>query len=110
MTIEEEKRFSAALANFLVKLTEREAAHSAANFPNMKPGRFVVSGNPIKYFRVVKENGYGGSSAYCFVERETGNIYKPAGWKAPTTKHVRGNIYAENPLAGTGIYGTDYLR
>ena len=35
-------------------------------------------------------------SIHCFVEKETGNVYKPAGWRAPYTKGknaVRGNIY-----------------
>ena len=37
-----------------------------------------------------------GSSVYCFVEKDTGNVYKPASWRAPYTKGntpVRGSIY-----------------
>ena len=37
-----------------------------------------------------------GGSVYCFVEKNTGNVYKAASWKAPYTKGdncVRGSIY-----------------
>ena len=37
-----------------------------------------------------------GTSVYCFVEKETGYIFKPASWRAPqlkTKKPVRGSIY-----------------
>ena len=35
-------------------------------------------------------------SIHCFVEKETGNVFKPAGWRAPYLKGknaVRGNIH-----------------
>ena len=35
-------------------------------------------------------------SIHCFVEKETGNVFKPATWRAPYIKGknaVRGNIY-----------------
>ena len=41
------------------------------------------------------------------MERATGNIYKAAGWKAPTLNHVRGNIFNENPVEGTNVYGAN---
>lgn len=58
-----------------------------------------------RYLRI--ENG---GSAFCFVELETGDIYKAAGWKAPA-KGVRGNIFNDadvertmsNPYGG-GFY------
>ena len=37
-----------------------------------------------------------GGSVYCFVEKNTGNVYKAASWKAPYTKGdncVRGSVY-----------------
>lgn len=59
-----------------------------------------------KYVRVWK-----GSSAYAFIEKATGNILKPGGWKAPEPKKIiRGNIYAENPLDGCGPYGVIYAN
>src|SRR3569832_426211 len=43
-----------------------------------------------KYARIVKD-GPTTHSVYCFVELATGNILKPAGYKAPA-KGVRGNV------------------
>jgi|13_taG_2_1085334.scaffolds.fasta_scaffold23601_1 hypothetical protein len=50
----------------------------------VKPGR--------KYAKLVLErpNGNGGS-VFAFVDRETGLVYKPAGWSAPA-KHARGDV------------------
>lgn len=54
-----------------------------------------------RYIRVHKTTGYGARSAYAFVDRLTGDVLKPAGWKKPA-KGRRGNIY-------TGNYGvTDH--
>ena len=47
-----------------------------------------------KYVRVVEVRG-SQDSAHSFVEKLTGNIYKPESWKSPMKKIVRGNIYSE---------------
>ena len=47
-------------------------------------------------------------SIHCFVERTTGDIFKPAGWKAPYTKGnnaVRGNIYDASTFQKTDMHG-----
>ena len=47
-------------------------------------------------------------SIHCFVESTTGDIYKPAGWKAPYTKGknaVRGNIYDASTFEKTDMHG-----
>ena len=44
-------------------------------------------------------------SVYCFVEKATGYIYKPDGWKRPA-KGVRGSIFSANPVSGVTAYGT----
>ena len=44
-----------------------------------------------RFDKIVKD-----TSVYCFVEKETGYIFKPATWRAPqlkTKKPVRGSIY-----------------
>jgi hypothetical protein len=48
---------------------------------------------------------------HCFVDMETGDIYKAAGWKAPA-KGVRGNIFDDNFSINKGVteYGASYLR
>ena len=50
-----------------------------------------------KYYKIVQvefdtfqgRNEYRDSSVHSFVDKKTGNVYKPASWKAPHTKHVR---------------------
>ena len=47
-------------------------------------------------------------SIHCFVEKSTGDIYKPAGYKTPYTKGnncVRGNIYDSSSFEKTDLHG-----
>tara|TARA_Y100000996_G_scaffold393375_1_gene356839 strand:+ start:24 stop:446 length:423 start_codon:yes stop_codon:yes gene_type:complete len=47
-------------------------------------------------------------SIHCFVEKTTGDIFKPAGYKAPYTKGnnaVRGNIYDASSFQKTDMHG-----
>ena len=72
----------------------------------------------VKSFQVNIETDYetgqkrlvGGlkGSIHCFVEKTTGNIFKPAGYKAPYTKGnnaVRGNIYDKSSFEKTDLHG-----
>jgi hypothetical protein len=62
-----------------------------------------------KYARIVVSSAGPQRSAYGFIDLTTGDLLKADGWKKPA-KHVRGNIYRENPLAGCTPYGMQYLR
>jgi len=42
-----------------------------------------------KYLKIVMVNNQ--RSVHAFVDRKTGELYKPAGWKSPA-KHVRGQL------------------
>jgi len=47
-------------------------------------------------------------SIHCFVEKTTGDIFKPATWRAPFTKGnncVRGNIYDTTTFEITDLHG-----
>lgn len=49
-------------------------------------------------------------SAWCFVDKTTGDVLKPASVKAPA-KHARGNVFdASNGLGKCGEYGPAYLK
>ena len=56
-----------------------------------------------KYFKVVREEynektGYWkDTTVHAFVDRKTGDVYKPASWKAPA-KHVRFNFCNKKDL------------
>ena len=50
-----------------------------------------------KYYKIVQvefdtfqgRNEYRDRSVHSFVDKKTGDVYKPASWKSPHTKHVR---------------------
>ena len=50
-----------------------------------------------KYYKIIQEeydtfqnrNEYRDGSVHSFVDKNNGNVYKPASWRAPHTKHVR---------------------
>ena len=44
-----------------------------------------------KYHKVIMTTGGGSRSIHAFIERKTGDVYKPASWKAPA-KHIRFNV------------------
>lgn len=56
---------------------------------------------------VVLENGEM-KEAFAFIEINTGDVLMPASWSSPAL-HARGNIFADDPLDGTGPYGPGYI-
>ena len=44
-----------------------------------------------KYFKVMFRDSGGGNSVHAFIDRKTGDVYKPASFKAPA-KHIRFNL------------------
>ena len=97
--------FNAALARWIERLQEtvdarRQSTFNPANlvkYPNLGKLRVVAMRGP-RYVRIVtrdvKDDGsLGGGSAVAFIEKTTGNIYKPASFKGPTRNFIRGNIY-----------------
>ena len=46
-----------------------------------------------KYVKIVTISGGGSRSVYCFVEKENGNIWRAASWKAPARNFIRGNVF-----------------
>ena len=50
---------------------------------------YIESGR--KYHKLIMETGGGSRSVHAFVDKKTGEVYKPASFKAPA-KHVRFNL------------------
>lgn len=96
-----------ALNTFAAALTQMWADHAAKSGYVLPPPVATLEMGK-KFVRVCRTETTG-RSAYAFIELETGNILKPAGWKGPA-KGVRGNILGTNPLAGCGPYGVAHLR
>lgn len=63
-----------------------------------------------KYIRIERKDSKNSGSVHAFVDRQTGDVYKPASWKTPA-KHARGNIFDnKNGLGFMGPYGPGYLK
>ncbi len=96
--------FGDKFASFLTGCQRITEAHRVAHFPETPRAVFEAEQGKVR-IRVVRDR-----SAHCFVCIESGDVLKPAGWKAPA-KHARGNIFDEhNGLGSMGPYGPAYLR
>ena len=116
--------FNEAMTAFCDRLTEN-VKPEVDKFSHMHSVRFGVDGGR-KYIKVksytknwhtdYNEDGtttkylVGGDngSIHCFVDRTTGDIYKPATWKMPYTKGnnaIRGNIYDSSTFEKTDMHG-----
>ena len=116
--------FDKAMEAFCSKL-EQNVKPQVDKFSHMHSVRFGVGGGR-KYIRVeqfetnwstdynddgtITKRLVGGKkgSIHCFVERTTGDIYKPQTWRAPYTKgnnSIRGNIYDSSTFEKTDLHG-----
>jgi hypothetical protein len=59
-----------------------------------KPYTYQLEGGR-KYLKVSMNGAGGGRSVHCFVDSMTGDVYKPASWKAPMLNGARYNILDE---------------
>jgi len=113
--------FDEAMEAFCIKLEENVKAY-VDKFNHMDSVTFRQDGGvkyiKVKSFQVNIETNHetgvktlvGGDrgSIHCFVEKQTGNIFKPAGWKTPYLKGnnaVRGNIYDSSTFEKTDMHG-----
>ena len=116
--------FDEAMLKFCDKLKEN-CQQEIDKFNHMKSVKFGVDGG-VNYIKVksfeskinTEYNDDGTTtktlvhdtrgSIHCFVDSTTGDIYKPAGWRAPYTKGnnaVRGNIYDASTFEKTDLHG-----
>ena len=113
--------FESAMEEFCRKLTEN-VKPEVDRFNHMHSVTFNVGGGrkyiKVKSFQTNIDTDYEtgkktlledkNGSIHCFVERTTGDIYKPATWRAPYNKGkncVRGNIYDSSTFEKTDMHG-----
>lgn len=98
------KSFDEAFKSWLAGFQKISDDYMEAQFPSLsKPVFKAVNG--IRYVKVI-----GGGSVKAFVDKQSGDVLKPASWKAPA-KHARGNIFDKwNGLKMMGPYGPAYLK
>ena len=113
--------FDEAIESFCSRLTEN-VKPEVDRFNHMDSVQFKPCGG-VKYIKVksfttnVNTNHETGEktlredmngSIHCFVEKSTGDIFKPATWRAPFTKGkncIRGNIYDSSSFQKTDLHG-----
>jgi hypothetical protein len=104
------KDFGTALQGFLAA-AQAKVEGRFVGYPNQ--GAKLETQEGPKYIRVVSKDIWNGQvapsgSAYCFVEKTTGNVFKAARYKVPA-KGVRSNIFAEDfGASGVTGYGAIY--
>lgn len=85
-----------------------------ANSPHMIPPTLEAT-HGERYVRIASvERGKDGTinsrSAHTFIDKHTGDVLKPSGWKAPA-KGARGNVHDEhNGLRRMTQFGPEYNR
>ena len=113
--------FNEAMVVFCEKL-KQDATEYIERFNHMDSVQFKPGGGvkyiKVKYFetnvftnhetgvKTLREDGNG--RIHCFVERTTGNIFKPATWKAPFIKgknSIRGNVFDKSTFEKTDMHG-----
>lgn len=98
--ITEDKKLAVkdAINDLVIFMTERNIAFTAARHPGLEPETYSVDGGR-KYIRIVAN--YSGSSrhVHCFVDAQTGSVYKAAGWKTPALNGERFNLLDPNSFA-----------
>ena len=113
--------YDEAMDNFLAKLTENGKEY-IKRYRLIDDVVFKTDGGrkyiKVKYFTTNIDTDYETGkktlvhdtrgSIHCFVESTTGDIYKPATWRAPYNKGnncVRGNIYDASTFEKTDLHG-----
>ena len=76
------RKYCLMLCDCLLLDIERQHPNSGYKF-------YIESGR--KYHKLIMETGSGSRSVHAFVDKKTGDLYKPASFKAPA-KHVRFNL------------------
>ena len=82
--------YSTALSKMINRIDEQYGEYYKKNLSNLTYGGISVN-KGRRFDKLVIDN-----SVYCFVEKQTGDVYKSQTWKQPYTKGknpVRGSIY-----------------
>jgi hypothetical protein len=111
-------RFVAAFGTFMDKLNaivgEATADPNAHIHPSGSSYSWAATYEEgYKYVRVVlvsESNGEKKKTAWGFIDKRSGDIFRAASWKAPSLNHVRGNLFDEhNGLENAVWTGPAYI-
>lgn len=87
-----------AIGEFIFFLNERSVTFIAERHPGLDPDTYAMDGGR-KYIRIVASRSGGSRYVHCFVDAQTGGVYKAAGWKAPALNGERYNLLDPDSFA-----------
>lgn len=96
---------SVAVDSLMVWLNEQMMVHARKNGVHYSVTTITMSAGGRKFVKLTRD----GNSVYCFIDVTTGEVFKPASWKAPA-EHARGNVLDQSTWGCFGPYGIAYLR
>ena len=110
--INENSDFDKALKHW-IKEVQKMINISMKKYPNQEEEIKIEPGGK-KYVKISKVIKPGSSkSAFAFIDKSTGDIFKPASWKVPA-KHARGNLFdglkGLGSISQHGIISVKYLK
>lgn len=104
--VDNKDSFDEAMTKFINRIDEKIGEYYEEILTNLtcqpietKPGR--------RFIKLTRDG-----QVYCFVEKSTGNVYKPATWRAPYLKGkspIRGNIYDSSTYYDKQLYAGSWL-
>jgi len=101
-------KFEETLSNYVYYIQKINNEYYDEHLTNLSRPTIVID-KGRKYMKVVVESHGDSRSVHSFVEVETGNVFKAAGWRAPA-KHVRANIYDYDSIKrGVNMHGANYI-
>ena len=80
---------SAAIEELIEFMDAQAEKYFAEHYPSLNAPTHENDGGR-KYIRIVQEGG--GRNVHCFVDAQTGGVYKAAGWKTPALNGERFNL------------------
>ena len=88
-----------ATISFVAGCQNANNVYFAEHYKNSNPYLFkLYPGRKFYKVATISDAGEGQESVFCFIDKTTGDIFKPAGW-ASRAKHARGNVLS----VGNGI-------
>jgi hypothetical protein len=107
----DEKHFKAALDSYVAGCQRISEEDQRQRFPSLSDAITFRVEELQLYVRVVRN----GTGVHSYIDKATGEVFKPAGWKGPAkTKIKRGNIFEDDNGLGCigpcGVMNAEKLR
>lgn len=109
--------FNQALQSFIFDSQGKIDAYFAKQYDNLNPPALEIKEGGKRIHIIEVQKGVKGGeppkdgqkSSWALVDKETGDVFKPASWGVPA-KGARANIYDRKSWSGVGPYGPEYLK